>query len=179
MATVFEGKFANKISTRKWISIVVVPALVPLIAVLLEQLSLPNFVDTIMFVLVILSILTMPILGFAVMGRFSGRIIQFAVNDNQLTVSMGKAKIRSFNLPVTCKVEEGTEVVGWKNIRVIKRMVIADNTSRLTIAEESHSKTVDKLKTKAKPSDLFAEKTGTVDKLEKALLEYLPNMSQN
>ena len=92
---------------------------------------------------------------------------------------MDKAKIRSFKQPVTYNVEEGTEVVGWKNIRVVKRMVIADNASRLTIAEESHSKTVDKLKTKPQPSDLFAEKTGTVDRLEKALFEYLPNMSQN
>lgn len=179
MAVVYQGKFTNKISTRKWISIVVIPALVPLIAVLLEQLSLPVFVDTTMFVLVILSIFAMPILGFAVMGRFSGRIIRFEVNDNELTVSMDKARIRSFKQPVTCKVEEGTEVVGWKNVRVVKRMVIADNASRITIAEESQSKTVDKLKTKAKPSDLFAEKTGTVEKLGKALFEYLPNMSQN
>ena len=77
MAVVLQSKFTNKIPTKKWISIVVIPALVPLIAVLLEQLSLPVFVDTIMFVLVILSIFAMPILGFAVMGRFSGRISQF------------------------------------------------------------------------------------------------------
>lgn len=176
MNIVFEGRFSNKIATRKWIAIVAVPALVPLVAVLLENISLPPLIDTIMIVVVILSIFSTPVLGFAVMGRFSGRLIQFAANDDELTVSMGKTKIRSFKLPVTCKVEEGTEVVGWKNVRVVKRLTISVKSSSLAIAQEFRSKTIDKLKTKAKPSDLFAQETGTVDKLGKALLEYSPKL---
>lgn len=170
---IFEDKFTNKVFFKTYSDLSIVAIIVVNAVALILALTVLKSIWREVFLVSALLMIVFFFPFINLIKRYSiNRKITFATDGKFINVSMGNSKVAKLKIPVSIQKGTGLETYFTNGSMTVRRLFVTDGEEILVIGEEYKSQTMESFDNKPQPSELFAQNTSTLDRLESALEEY-------